>query len=95
MPGFLRKIHMLGRVRSPMPEVVVTFMEKRSNFSPKSRNNVYCRCFISSMKAVVITKSCEASDLRVSDVSVPKVKPGWVLIRVKAFGINHSEVLLR
>lgn len=47
------------------------------------------------MKAVVITKTCEASDLHVSDVPMPEVKPGWVLIRVKAFGINHSEVLLR
>lgn len=47
------------------------------------------------MKAVVITKTCEASGLRVSDVPVPEVKPGWVLIRVRAFGINHSEVLLR
>lgn len=47
------------------------------------------------MKAVVITKSCEASDLRVSEVPIPEAKPGWVLIRVKAFGINHSEVLLR
>lgn len=47
------------------------------------------------MRAVVITKACEASDLHVSDVPVPETKPGWVLIRVKAFGLNHSEVLLR
>lgn len=47
------------------------------------------------MKAVVIEKACEASDLRVTDVPIPVVKPGWVLIRVKALGINHSEVLLR
>ncbi|MBD5356752.1 MAG: zinc-binding dehydrogenase [Bacteroides sp.] len=47
------------------------------------------------MKAVVIEKTCKASDLQVSDMPVPEVKPGWVLIKVKAFGINHSEVLLR
>ncbi len=47
------------------------------------------------MKAIVIEKACEASELRVTDVPVPEVKPGWVLIRVRAFGINHSEVLLR
>lgn len=47
------------------------------------------------MKAVVIAKTCEAKDLHISEVPMPKVKPGWVLIRVKAFGINHSEVLLR
>ncbi len=47
------------------------------------------------MKAVVLDKSCDASELKVSDIPIPKVKPGWVLIRVHAFGINHSEVLLR
>ncbi len=33
--------------------------------------------------------------MTLSDVPVPDVRPGWVLIRVGAFGINHSEVLLR
>lgn len=33
------------------------------------------------MKAVVITHTCEASDLHVSDMPIPQVKPGWVLIR--------------
>ncbi len=47
------------------------------------------------MKAVVIEKTCNAADLHLSDVQMPEVKPGWVLIKVKAFGINHSEVLLR
>ena len=48
-----------------------------------------------SMKAVVLTHSCEAADLTVSDVPIPSVRPGWVLVKVKAFGINHSEVILR
>ncbi|MDE6367880.1 MAG: zinc-binding dehydrogenase [Muribaculaceae bacterium] len=47
------------------------------------------------MKAVVLTKPCSAEEMTLSDVSVPTVRPGWVLIRVRAFGINHSEVLLR
>ncbi len=47
------------------------------------------------MRAVVITGSCAAADLKVSEAKRPEVRPGWVLIRVKAFGINHSEVLLR
>lgn len=50
---------------------------------------------LETMKAIIISKSCEASELRVSDVPTPTVKSGWVLIKVKAFGINHSEVLLR
>ncbi|MDE6338092.1 MAG: zinc-binding dehydrogenase [Muribaculaceae bacterium] len=47
------------------------------------------------MKAVVLTKPCEAEEMILTDVPVPQVVPGWVLVRVKAFGINHSEVLLR
>ncbi len=47
------------------------------------------------MKAIVLDHTCEAADLGVSEIPIPKVNPGWVLIRVKAFGINHSEVLLR
>ncbi len=47
------------------------------------------------MKAVVLTEPCKAEEMRITDIPVPEVRPGWVLIKVKAFGINHSEVLLR
>lgn len=47
------------------------------------------------MKAVVLTEPCKAEEMRITDVPMPEVRPGWVLIKVKAFGINHSEVLLR
>lgn len=47
------------------------------------------------MKAVVLTEPCRADEMTLVDVPVPKVRPGWVLIHVKAFGINHSEILLR
>lgn len=47
------------------------------------------------MKAVLLTKPCEANEMRLTDVPLPEVRSGWVLIRVKAFGLNHSEVLLR
>lgn len=47
------------------------------------------------MKAVVLTGPTKAEDMRLTTTSVPEVRPGWVLIKVKAFGINHSEVLLR
>ncbi len=33
--------------------------------------------------------------MTLSEVPVPEVREGWVLIRVRAFGLNHSEVLLR
>lgn len=30
-----------------------------------------------------------------SEIAVPEVKPGWVLVKVRAFGMNHSEEILR
>lgn len=47
------------------------------------------------MKAVVLTHSCTAKEMMITEVPLPKVRKGWVLIKVKAFGLNHSEVLLR
>ncbi len=47
------------------------------------------------MKAVVLTEPCKAEEMKLVEIPIPAVRPGWVLIRVKAFGINHSEVLLR
>lgn len=48
-----------------------------------------------SMKAMVLTGTCAASELKIRTVPVPATKPGWVLVRVKAFGLNHSEVIMR
>ncbi len=47
------------------------------------------------MKAVVLDKITEGKDINLSEVPVPEVRPGWVLVKVKAFGLNHSEKLLR
>lgn len=47
------------------------------------------------MKAVVLTKPTEAKDIVLSEVPVPRVCAGWVLVRVRAFGLNHSEQILR
>ncbi len=47
------------------------------------------------MKAVVLDKITEGKDIILSEVPIPEVRPGWVLIKVKAFGLNHSEKLLR
>lgn len=49
----------------------------------------------SEMKAVVLNKTCHPEELTVSEVPVPEVKPGWVLINVKAFGLNRSELMMR
>ncbi len=47
------------------------------------------------MKAIVINGCCKAEDLQASEIPVPKVRPGWVLVKVHAAGLNHSEALLR
>ncbi|WP_028398952.1 zinc-binding alcohol dehydrogenase family protein [Ectobacillus panaciterrae] len=47
------------------------------------------------MKAVVLEKPCRADELVVQEVQIPKVKPGWVLVKIKAFGINRSEIFTR
>ena len=47
------------------------------------------------MKAVLLDKITEGKDIVLSECPIPEVKPGWVLIKVKAFGLNHSEQILR
>lgn len=47
------------------------------------------------MQAVVIEKITMAEEIELTEVPVPKVKSGWVLVKVKAFGLNHSEQILR
>lgn len=47
------------------------------------------------MKAVVLYKTCSPEELTVTDVPVPETIPGWVLVRVRAFGLNRSELMMR
>ncbi|MCR5624046.1 MAG: zinc-binding dehydrogenase [Lachnospiraceae bacterium] len=47
------------------------------------------------MKAVVLTQPTKGEDIVISETPIPEVKPGWVLVKVKAFGMNHSEQILR
>ena len=47
------------------------------------------------MKAVVLAAPCKAEQLVVTEVPMPDVKPGWVLVKIKAFGINRSEIFTR
>ncbi len=50
---------------------------------------------MNTMKAVVLDKVTKAEDVTLSQCPVPEVRPGWVLVKVKAFGLNHSEQILR
>jgi NADPH:quinone reductase len=47
------------------------------------------------MRAVVVTRPGGLDALQIQDVPVPVRRPGWVRIRVKAFGVNESEVTTR
>jgi NADPH:quinone reductase-like Zn-dependent oxidoreductase len=47
------------------------------------------------MKAAVIREAGGPEMLKIETLPVPVAKRGWVLIRVKAFGLNRSELFTR
>ena len=47
------------------------------------------------MKAVKIYQAGGAEQLIYQDVPTPNVKEGWSLVKIKGFGINHSEIFTR
>ena len=47
------------------------------------------------MKCVLLSGPTAAERIELTDCPVPKVQPGWVLVKVRAFGLNHSEQVLR
>ncbi len=47
------------------------------------------------MKAAVTTKAGDPTVINVQQVPIPDAKSGWVLVKVKAFGLNRSEMFTR
>ena len=47
------------------------------------------------MKAVVLTEATKAEQVKLKPFPVPQIRAGWVLVKIKAFGLNHSEQILR
>ena len=47
------------------------------------------------MKAVLLSRPTEAKDIVLREIPIPESRPGWVLVRIYAFGMNHSEQILR
>nr|WP_170156114.1 zinc-binding alcohol dehydrogenase family protein [Umezawaea tangerina] len=47
------------------------------------------------MRAVVLDAPGPVESLTIRELPVPVPRPGWVLIRVKAFGLNRSELHTR
>lgn len=47
------------------------------------------------MKAAVTTKAGDPTVIKMIEVPKPVAKEGWVLIKIKAFGLNRSELFTR
>ena len=47
------------------------------------------------MRAIVLDAPGPASALTIRELPIPTPQPGWVLIQVKAFGLNRSELQTR
>lgn len=47
------------------------------------------------MRAVVLDAPGPVESLHIREIPIPKPEPGWVLIRVMAFGLNRSELHTR
>lgn len=47
------------------------------------------------MKAAVTLHSGTPNVIQIQEVKTPEVKDGWVLIKVKSFGLNRSEMFTR
>ena len=47
------------------------------------------------MRAVVLDAPGPVDALQIRELPIPEPRPGWVLIRVEAFGLNRSELQTR
>ena len=47
------------------------------------------------MKGIVVERPGGPEVLQIRTVPTPELRPGWILIKVKAFGLNRSEIITR
>jgi NADPH:quinone reductase len=47
------------------------------------------------MKAVVVREPGGPEVLHVEERPIPQARPGWILVRVRAFGLNRAELITR
>ena len=50
---------------------------------------------VGTMRALSIEGITAGTEAKLSEVPVPQVRPGWALVRMRGFGLNHSELELR
>jgi NADPH:quinone reductase len=49
----------------------------------------------SRIKGIVVKRAGGPEVLQIRTVIRPELRPGWILIKVKAFGLNCSEIFTR
>ena len=47
------------------------------------------------MKAIVIYEAGGPEKLLLEERPIPELQEGWTLVKVRGFGINHSEIFTR
>jgi NADPH2:quinone reductase len=47
------------------------------------------------MKAVVVHEPGGPEVLHVEERPIPRARPGWIVVRVRAFGLNRAELITR
>ena len=47
------------------------------------------------MKAAITLQSGAPEVIEIQERAIPEIKEGWVLIKIKAFGLNRSELFTR
>ncbi|MEQ8361046.1 MAG: zinc-binding alcohol dehydrogenase family protein [Cytophagales bacterium] len=47
------------------------------------------------MKAAITTKAGDPEVIEIQNLNKPKAKPGWIVVKIKAFGLNRSELFTR
>lgn len=47
------------------------------------------------MKAIQVSKPGGIEVLEYRELDIPKPKPGWSLVKILGFGVNHSEIFTR
>lgn len=77
--------HILGSVRSYFTR----------SLYPRRKSLISISAVANMMKAVVIYKAGPPEILKLEQRPIPMAKDGWVVIKVKAFGLNRSEVFTR
>jgi NADPH:quinone reductase len=80
-----------GAVISAFPEVLSSSRMKRSEANESSVRRVMSE----TMRAVVLDGPGPPSALEIREIPIPDPRPGWVLIKVMAFGLNRSELHTR